>query len=361
MGDFESLVLYLVVTALATIAFSMYRQRRKMVRVVGLIMSVLLPTIMAGIRVDVGTDYENYYWTFEHLKTVDFKWILTDATHFRMDRGFLLLSKVFCFIFDAKVIFAIWSAVILTLIVGTLYNYRKDYDVVLVYYIFLSLYYFNSFNILRQIIATSIMFFAIQYVFKNKPVRFFVLIGIAATIHFSAVLAIPIWFLWNHKSNQSVSVTKKWGVLLGAFLLASLWQRLLPLFTFLHIDSLTKYSGYLSGNDHTNMSFLIKLVITIVLFCLQKRLQREDEKINFLILLFAIGMLIDYTGYTSSFVKRGALYYSIGEIILFSRFTLLVEEDSKQITRLIIMITVSAYFIVGAYILRQGGLIPFHV
>ena len=108
-------------------------------------------------------------------------------------------------------------------------------------------------------------------------------------------------------------------------------------------------------------SFLIKLVLTIVFFLLQKSLQKEDEKIGFFILLFSIGMLIDYTGYYSSFVKRSAMYYSMGEVILFSRFSVLTTENSKYLARAIIVVIIAAYFVLGAYVLHQGGLIPFCV
>ena len=360
MGDFESLALYIFIALISTAFFSLYKSTYKLLRRLGLVMSVIIPAIFAGVRFNVGTDYPNYYWTFEHLKGVSFNWIITNPTHFNMDRGFLLISKILSIGFSSKAIFGIWGAIILCLLVSTLYKQYKEYDIGLIFFSFLLLYYFNSFNILRQVVAASIVFFSLKYVFEGKIVRFLLCVAIAASFHFSALLAIPIWFLWNHKANKTIGITKKWTVLLVAFAFATLWQRLLQYLTVFNIASIIKYSEYLSGNDHSNTSFLVKLALTVIFFLLQTYLQRGDEKIGFFILLFAVGMIIDYTGYYSSFVKRSAMYYSMGETILFSRFIYLVNDRSKVMAKGIVVALILIYFTLSAFVLKQGGLIPYN-
>lgn len=359
MGAIESLILYVAVAIISTACFSLHKNDNIFIRRSGILLSILVPSFVAGIRYNVGTDYPNYYWTFGQLKGVSYSWILTNKAHFNMDRGFLLLSKFFCQIFDIKVVFGIWGAIIIAIFITTLYGYCKDYDTTIIFFNFMILQYYDSFNILRQFIAVCIVLTAIKYVFIDKPFKYFALVAIAAIVHFSAVIAIPIWFLWNHTEHRAISFTGKWFVLLGAFLFATLWQRIIPYLSAFNIASIIKYSGYLAGNEHTNMSFLIKFVLTIVFFGLQNTLQKEDSKIGFFILLFSIGMLIDCTGYYSSFVKRCSLYYSIGEVILFSRLSELVTDNSKNIARFIIAAAALLYFVIGVFVLRQGGLIPF--
>ena len=359
MSDFESLLLYMAVVIVSTGLFSLYKSQNIIIRRMGLLLSIVIPAVFAGIRFNVGTDYPNYFWTFERLKDVSFKWLLTDSLHFNMDRGFLIVSKLFAVFFSGKAIFGIWGAIILTIIVETLYEQYQEYDITIVYFSFLALYYFNSFNILRQVVAATLIFYSLKYVFNGKIIRFLICVALAATLHFSAVLAIPIWFLWNHKTDKSIGITKKWTVLLVAFLIATLWQRILPYLSVLNIASIAKYTGYLSGNDHSNTSFLVKLVLTILFFALQTYIQQDDEKIGFFILLFSVGMLVDYTGYYSSFVKRAAMYYSMGETILFSRLICLFSKNSKVIAKGIIMAIILVYFMFSAFILKQGGLIPF--
>lgn len=359
MSNFESLLLYIVVAIVSSSILSLYKLKNIIVRHISLVLSVLIPSVFAGIRYNVGTDYPNYFWTFEHLKGVNFNWILTDSLHFNMDRGFLLISKILSLIFSSKAIFGIWGFIILTFVVVTLYKQYHEYDIGLIYFLFLLLYYFSSFNILRQVVAASIVFYALKYVIDGKYIRFLVCVAVAASIHFSALLALPIWFLWNHKTNKSIGITKKWTVLLVAFLFVTLWQRILQYLAVYNIASITKYLGYLSGNDHSNTSFLVKLVLTYIFFTLQTNIQRDDEKIGFFILLFSIGMFIDYTGYYSSFVKRSGMYYSMGEVILFSRITCLFSDNSRAIAKGIIMILMIVYFTLSAFVLKQGGLIPF--
>lgn len=361
MSEIFSLIIYLTIAILSTIFFAMHKNKNKIIRYLGIIMAIVIPSVFAGIRYNVGTDYQNYYWTFEQIRNTETKELLSKENTFNMDKGFVMITKPLSKIFDNRALFGIWGAIIISIIIYSLLKKYRTYNVTFIYFAFLLLYYFFSFNILRQVIALSIIFLAISYVFENKPIKYFVLILIASLIHFSALLAIPIWFLWDHKNNKAIKSIKKWGILTLVLLITIFWQNILQNLAAFNIVPIIKYSGYLAGTDHANMSFIIKLIIVIIMITLRKSIRKDNGAIDLFILMFVIGTIFDFTGYYSSFIKRSAIYYSIVEIILFSRIDLVTTRESRWITRIIVIALIIAYFTISTLILKQGGLIPYGI
>ena len=361
MIDFISLILYLFIAFISTAFFSACKSKNQWMRYIGISLSILIPSIFAGIRYNVGTDYQNYWWTFEQLDHVSFEWILTDSSHFNMDRGFLIVSKIFRLGFNSKCVFAIWGAIILTIFVLTIYNQYREYDITLMYLTFVLMYYYSSFNILRQILALVIVFYSLKYVRSNQLIKYLILVLIATTFHFSALLVLPIWFLWDHKLNKSINLVKKWMICLAAIIAVGMWQSILKLLANFNISAILKYTGYFEKNNHMNMSFLIKVVLTLFFIILQTRFQKKDDKLVFLTSLFILGTIIEYTGYYSSFVKRCSIYYAVSEIVLFSEVPLFFTKYSKQLCRFLVVLFIVLYFALSSFVLKQGELIPFRI
>lgn len=60
MSELGSLFFYLFLFLVSTIFFSGYKSKRKIVRYIGISVSIILPAVIAGKRYKVGTDYMNY-------------------------------------------------------------------------------------------------------------------------------------------------------------------------------------------------------------------------------------------------------------------------------------------------------------
>lgn len=69
--------------------------------------------------------------------------------------------------------------------------------------LYLSLFYsFFSITGIRQTIATAIALYCVPYALDRKIIKFFLTIGIAATIHKSVLLFIPFYFFPLIKNNK---------------------------------------------------------------------------------------------------------------------------------------------------------------
>jgi hypothetical protein len=71
------------------------------------------------------------------------------------------------------------------------------------FYIYFSKFCLMNFVYVRQILAMSILWLSIPYIIKRKPIWFFAIVFLAANIHLSALIFLPMYFL--HKIKLSTS------------------------------------------------------------------------------------------------------------------------------------------------------------
>ena len=63
------------------------------------------------------------------------------------------------------------------------------------FFILFCIWYFFSFTYIRQVMAACIAWYAIPYAIQRKPIPFFLIVGLAATFHNSALLFLAVYFL----------------------------------------------------------------------------------------------------------------------------------------------------------------------
>lgn len=363
MSNIDSLLLYILIFAISTFSFSQYKVENSLTRGLGISLSIVIPSIFAGVRFQVGTDYKNYLYTFKALDNLPFKWIFTNELHLNMERGFLFASKLALYVFSPRAIFGVWAFIILLFFVITLVRYYRQYDITLAYFVFLIGPFTNSFNVLRQEVAIAIVFFAIHYIFENKFIKYLIFILIAGTIHFSAFVCIVIYFLWNHKTASCAHVNKIKGwkyILLGLILLA-IWRPVLARLSNTGLFFIEKFNEYQTGNVGRNLSFIIMLFVLLFLFGFEDSIGRDDEVVHFFILLYLIATIAEFTGFFSTFVKRIGLYFSVGTAIIYTNIPFAFTERSRLFVKWIICGLLLMEFVLSSFVLKQGGLIPYKV
>lgn len=138
-----------------------------------------------------------------------------------------------------------------------IYKYSKD--VYISYIIVLSLgLIWNFMYILRQGIAACIIMFAVDFMVKKKPIKYVLLIFVAATFHISALLLLPFYWISYIKFNKIfVSVFAFFGVFILAFK-----NQLIALVLLI----LPKYENYLNFGENSLSLFVIieAFVLTVV-------------------------------------------------------------------------------------------------
>lgn len=159
----------------------------------GMIWSVIVFASIAGARYNVGVDYMGYLNSYDEL--------LSGKEMYRDDFeiGFLSISRFLAFFgLHFFFFFALWAA----LQIGFVYSALKDSRYIIPYValcIMLGPYFLNWMNGIRQTVVACAFVWAVQYIKDRRLIPYMVFIVLACTIHHSALILIPFYWLGRKK------------------------------------------------------------------------------------------------------------------------------------------------------------------
>ena len=261
----------------------------------------LLLFAIAAVRFRVGYDY-NLYGTV-YINSVSET--LEELSHDRMEKGFLMITKLLAdYFIGYQILFAVVAAVITAPLM--IFVYRRCEKPYLAVFGLLTLgVYFNTLCFLRQSVAAVIVLCGLKYIEKGNFFRFAVVVMFASCFHISALMMFLFYFLLKIKMTPTV---------LSVYAAVSTVA-----FTFSHeiLLVVTKYlySGYdPDSNPHmlnglTPMYTIYFGVIFIIAFALRKPLIEKDEFSNILINCMFFAVFFELIGIKHSVVSRPALYF----------------------------------------------------
>ncbi|MEG0307071.1 MAG: EpsG family protein [Clostridium sp.] len=181
--------------------------------------------------------------------------------------GFILFLKILKGISsDPQFMLMVTSIIINVLNINTIYKYSKDsYFELGIFMYITSGYYIVTMNGIRQSLAAAIIFWGTKYIINGDFKRFMILILLMSTIHNSALIYIPIYFVvrakaWERTTNILFGLT-----LVGLFL----YQ---PVMTIgMKLLGSTRYADYASFNEGGANILRIAIFIVPVLLAYLKR------------------------------------------------------------------------------------------
>lgn len=359
-GSFFSLLLYLSViyvsSTLIVIADKAGKQNR-FLKFVLICIAIVIPSIMAGVRSGVGTDFANYDYRFTMLRNVSWSRALSVNN---AEIGFIVLSKFLSCFMNNPWIFGSISFITLTIFIVAL---EKQYSVHvhrMMFTIYLLQYYFFSYNLVRQNIALAIVFFSMTFILNKSPVKFFLTIAFASLFHVSALIYIPAYFIMNRGMKRS---PRRIGLIVVAvsLMVAVNFRQVIHVLLSFDIPYLSKFA-YLINNtsEAQNRDIIVKILFCIVLLLFQRSLEKIDSKHVTLITFYLVGTAISITGFVTPFFKRIAYYYSISELELMSNIPFAVKDRKMSfILKESIILVYILLFVLVAFVMGQAHLIPY--
>lgn len=113
---------------------------------------------------------------------------------FPSEKGWTILNIIISFYTENRYIF-ILSITLLTytFLFISLKRYASNYPFALI--VFLGLWFFFSFTYLRQVLGATLVWLSIPYIIKRKFVPFLLICMLAMTIHKSAIIFFPAYFI----------------------------------------------------------------------------------------------------------------------------------------------------------------------
>lgn len=359
MPDTLSLITYLLVfTVSACLLGYGYHQKNRIIQWA----SLMPPILLASMRYGVGTDYGTYVSLFNQFSGLS----LTDylQTSSTAEPGFYLLIQLSnILIGDSRIMFT------LAAILSNVFFYLglRRYGIrhpALVYFLYLTILFPMTLNVMRQGIAISIAFYAFSFILERNFKKYLIWMIMASLFHISALLLIPLYLvnrLIKPERNNAYPtfLIKLVGIATGIFILVPTTIMLVS-----QIPMFSKYGMYsVNGGEGANLTIFLQLIVLSLGIVLARwSTSRKNGGLYMMLLFFATLEIIFATiGFSSTFIKRIGLYCSIFGFMLLTESTSIFKGVAgKSLTITITVFYGIAYFVIAYYLLGQANVIPYN-
>lgn len=297
----------------------------------GLIIIVLV--IVSGLRLNIGDTY-----FYMHSYTIS--QFPLQKMKFKGEFGFYLFQSLLHHISNDPQILVFTTALITNiLIVLVLYKYSRLFEVSMFVFIASGLFTV-SMNGIRQTLAASIIFAATYFLLKGNWKSFILVVLLASTIHNSALIFIPIYFIVRRKAWSKVTFS-----LLGVAILITLMYSTFSsaLFDALSNTEYGHYSNFSEGGTNI-LRIAVSGVPLLIAFLGREKLRKIWPQSDYIVNLSLLGFLFMVISYKDWIFARFDIYFELYSLILFSWIIPLFAKKQQYLVYYSLVVCYLAYF-----------------
>ncbi|MBU4538421.1 MAG: EpsG family protein [Bacteroidetes bacterium] len=298
-----------------------FRAKNQKIKLGLLIVLAILLIVNAALRPsDVAKDYEvyTYYWRLKFLEDVEISFIqIRNLLKYVLQLG-------------PGSLFIVYAVLGVSAKVYSIKLFTK--------YVFLSLLiYLSHYYILHELtqirvgVASGFFLIGVYYLAQRNLVKFLIFTLIGGYFHYSAFLALPLWFLYNDQRKISIYAIL---IPLGYFIYLA-GSNLIVSLPIPYVQEKVRVYEELRdmGFEDTdkinvfNAVFLMRILIFFVLFFFRKRIAAENPYIYILLKIYAIS-LFTFTALASipAFAFRIQELFGVVEILLFPSLAFIFKD-----------------------------------
>lgn len=304
-------VIIIGITALLTWLGEEIKQEKT--RKVISILAVVFPAIMAGIRYRVGTDYLHTYEPF-FLEVINSETFFPDA---RFEFGYVLINVLIGKILNLNFHWVMFVCSLITIgfIKLAIIQYRGKINVTIAITVFMLLYYQMSLNLVRQLMAVAIVFYALTQLNKSK-VKYILLVLLACIFQKTAIIMVAIPIIAPLYTERKY----RWLGISALILLVVVILNYKLIYSWLiNVDFLRYYvKSYLRTEEaEFSIGILVRTVPYIIPFFFLNEKDKQNKDVLIMQYIFIIGSVLRLLAYvTSTYAERIAIYFTITQVFL---------------------------------------------
>ena len=284
-----------------------------------LFLAIFLLFIFSAVRFDVGYDFLSYYDAIVNYGG--------DAETFRRF-GYLhgLLIKLSNITGFYQLYFIGTSFVFYSFLYFVLRDDSKRPLVSLMVYMAIPFFFLMSFNFIRQFSALVILYYSFRYIYRRDFLRYAFFVFLACSIHYTALITLPLYFLWGRRLHWSVYL---------ALLVSSIF--LFPVAKYFVSVLLPGYLHYLMSPNQGGVVFQIFILfVSLVLISLKEYI--GNVKKRFFFDVFVLGVVLYNIFQPIGFAGTRISYYFLFSLILLAPY-LFEKLKSTQFIALTILLS----------------------
>lgn len=324
-------LIFLFAALLSNVIVCAKRMRSTTLLAASVLLSSFIPAFVAGCRdLTVGTDTSGYGVDIFNACAVSTSFAdLCETMSSISDPGFLLVTFASVkLVPDIHFMLFAISFIQISVALCAIAKIPKPNHVPLGYLVYLFLYFNESLNMMRQSLALSFALLAVALLMERKVAWHYVSIGIAASVHASAVIALlflPVMKMveddkWSIRKESIFrkdvgSLLKCAIVLLAPVILTVFFTQIIGILIGIGVLS-SKYAAYLSGDTASSASMLVLLIYLAQFVCVS---QFKSANSRFISVLLIYGVILYFLTGVSQYLWR------VGSFFMYPAILALVE------------------------------------
>lgn len=360
MSVFLTFALYIIIIITLPYFVDFSLKQKRGTKIVLLLLISLICACIAAFRGNSGTDTSMYRTLYEYGEKSITRWV-------NIEPGYMFLNNLFRNIgVSSSFFFGVLSFFTTIFILFTIDREKEKINVYVSALVYFSTLYFQSFNIMRQMLAVSICLFAFSLYLDDKKLISIILILVATLVHRSAILCLFIIiakFLFERRNSKLIMYISI-AILLLLVLDRNLFGKVI-----LMITGSQYYAGYVLRDAGSKGSFLlyyIKLLPILFVSFLEFKNYRKDPIINVMFILMLFGYILSSLGvFTSTDINRLGIYFSSCSIIVMgycAKNSVIIRDFyiNRSVLTAIILLYFVSIFIIQTFILGYYEIVPYH-
>lgn len=283
-------------------------------------LALLLFTFVFGMRYGVGVDYNTYLDIYE-----DWDYLSTTEYGDRFEPGFQFVNYL-CHALSLNVVryFSILAFLQIFFLFLAFREAKEPFAFMCLTLIFTGLAMVSFMNGIRQCIAFCIFIFAIRYIEKKSFIKYLFFIALAASFHKSAVILLPLYFIWRGKKEWFNNTTVQLALLLLSFCVVfinPIQEIISYVDEFILLLGYDNYldSDYMEGARELGITDMFQLLIYVIIILQSGKMKSyfQSDFFNILYDLFFVGVCLGYVFTGSMMFGRIILYFTNISFIIF--------------------------------------------
>lgn len=294
---------------------------------------VVTMVLVAGLQNNIGDTY--FYMHSFSLNTITWEDI-----EFKGEFGFniyqMYLQKISE---DPQILIFVTALITNILIVSVFYKYSRLFEISLYVYITAGMF-LVSMNGIRQFLAAAIIFAATKYIMSGSWKKYVLIILLASTIHQSALVLIPIYFIVRRKAWTKESYLL---IFFAILLVAGFNQFSSILFSVIEDTKYSEYSGINEGGANILRVF-IHAIPVVLAYLGRDKLKEIYPNSDYIVNLALINLIIMMIATQNWIFARFNIYFGLYNILLLSWIVKVFTKKDQKLVYFSIMIFYFIYF-----------------
>lgn len=305
--------------------------------------SALLLSLLCGLRNEgVGTDTPFYAETFEYIGN--------GGIHFDNDIGFMYLVRFIMYLtHSVPGSFTIIASITVCLFLFTLWKFRDDANLTYMFFLYICFFYPQTFNIIRQMLALSIVFAATPLILSKKYIYYSLVVLLSTTIHISCLicfmnLVVVVYFNIKKRKYKRMLL-----VLLGCLIV--------PVYGFFTVY-FSRFE-YMYDDYHSSLSFntIIECIIVFLIFIQNKKTICSNRTYIIFTVLYTIGLGLTIITSNGGDAERIAYFFTVYKLIFAG--VILNKLKLKQLGYFYYTFIALLYLLIRLPFTRWYGIMPY--